>query len=401
MINTYQELEERIKNWDKEICIYGAGKLGTTYGYDLLISAGLNLDFYVDSKKEAGIEIKDNKYTRDIDYIRNNPKDVLIFVCMGVEDYVEVEKNLQEYGVNNYEYINWKTICRVLDTVDKADDEVKKRYYRLYDNKFFLERRYKEVTGEELDIDNPRTFNEKLQWLKVYENKPEYSKYVDKYAFKKLIEEKYGSKYIIPLLGVWDRYDDIDFEKLPEKFVLKCTHDSGSVVMCDKSKPLDHDKKRARIEDCLSGNYYWTSREWPYKYVKPRIIAEKYVEDEFKELRDYKIFCFDGEVVLIQVDFDRFSIHKRNIYNLDWEYVPLTIKYPTAPEIEIPRPNCLEEMISIARDLSKGIKHVRVDFYVINEQPIVGEMTFFHGGGMEKFTPNEWNYKLGEYIRLQ
>lgn len=401
MINTYQELEERIKNWDKEICIYGAGKLGTTYGYDLLISAGLKLDFYVDSKKEAGIEIKDNKYTRDIDYIRNNPKDVLIFVCMGVEDYVEVEKNLQEYGVNNYEYINWKTICRVLDTVDKADDEVKKRYYRLYDNKFFLERRYKEVTGEELDIDNPRTFNEKLQWLKVHENKPEYSKYVDKYAFKKLIEEKYGSKYIIPLLGVWDRYDDIDFEKLPEKFVLKCTHDSGSVVMCDKSKTLNHDKKRARIEDCLSGNYYWTSREWPYKYVKPRIIAEKYVEDEFKELRDYKLFCFDGEVVLIQVDFDRFSIHKRNIYNLDWEYVPLTIKYPTAPEIEIPRPNCLEEMISIARDLSKGIKHVRVDFYVINEQPIVGEMTFFHGGGMEKFTPNEWNYKLGEYIRLQ
>ncbi|MCH5250055.1 MAG: glycosyl transferase [Lachnospiraceae bacterium] len=255
--------------------------------------------------------------------------------------------------------------------------------------------------GYQLNIDNPKTFNEKLQWLKLYNRKPEYTRMVDKYEVKQFVEERIGRGYTIPTLGVWDFFDEIDFDKLPERFVLKCTHDSGSIVIVDDKKNFDKEKAERTLNRALDMNFFWIGREWPYKNVKRKIIAEPYLCDSFgRELMDYKLFCFQGKVKMIEVDFDRFTNHKRNLYNRDWEYMPFRMMYPTVPEQIIEKPNRLSEMIAIAEKLSSAIPHVRIDFYIIDDKPIVGEMTFFPDCGIGAFEPAEWDEKLGDWIIL-
>ena len=273
--------------------------------------------------------------------------------------------------------------------------------YKYVSDKKVLQRLFKVRLGTDLNLDNPQTFNEKLQWLKLHDRRPEYTMMVDKYAVKKYVSEKIGEQYIIPTLGVWDRFDDIYFDQLPDQFVLKCTHDSGGLVICrDKSK-FDIRAARKKINRCLKRNYYWSGREWPYKNVKPRIIAEKYMTDESgTELKDYKIFNFDGKAKLIQVDYDRFVEHKRNLYTIDWQYVQATIQYPTDPNHHIERPKQLEKMLELAHNLSEGISHVRTDFYCIDDKVYFGEMTFYHGSGFEEFSPEEWDLKLGKMLKL-
>ena len=257
--------------------------------------------------------------------------------------------------------------------------------------------------GLKMDIDNPTTFNEKLQWLKLHDRKPEYTQMVDKYEAKKYVAEKIGEQYIIPTLGVWDKLDDIDFDSLPNQFVLKCTHDSGGLVVCrDKSK-LDLSFVRKKIQKCLGQNYYWSGREWVYKNVKPRIIAEKYMEDEkTSELRDYKIFCFNGEAKLLFIATDRQTEGeetKFDFFDMEFNHLPFTNGHPNA-EIPPEKPVCFDEMRELAEKLSTGIPHLRVDFYEVNGRVYFGELTFSHWSGMTPFDPPEWDEKLGEWIGL-
>ena len=266
----------------------------------------------------------------------------------------------------------------------------------------FLKMKYRIVTGKELHLECPESFNEKLQWLKLHDRNPCYVAMVDKYAVKGYVAGKVGKKYIIPTLGVWERFEEIDFNKLPKQFVLKCTHDSGGVVICKDKEKLDLRYAKMKLNRSLKRNYFYEGREWPYKNVPPRIIAEQYMEDESgKELKDYKIFCFDGEPKLIQVDFGRFDVHRRNLYTTDWEYIDASIKYPKDPNTQIPRPAGLGEMLEAAAKLSEGIPHVRVDLYSINEKIYFGELTLYHGGGMEKFTPEELGRQMGGWIKLK
>lgn len=224
---------------------------------------------------------------------------------------------------------------------------------------------------------------------------------VDKYAVKQYVAQRIGTRYIIPTLGIWDRVEDVDFQGLGERFVLKCTHDSGSAVLCDDRASFDWITAEKHLRECMRRNYYWQSREWPYRNVKPRIIAEPYLVDESGvELKDYKFFCFHGEPKLIQVDYDRFHDHKRNLYTTDWEYIPAMIQYPTDPAHEIPRPAALDEMLRIAANLSQGIPHVRVDLYQCDGQVYFGELTFHHGGGMEHFDPESLACQMGDWIVL-
>lgn len=249
------------------------------------------------------------------------------------------------------------------------------------------------------DLKNPKLFNEKLQWLKLHDRNPLYTKLVDKYEVKNIVSEKIGDEYIIPTLAVWNTFDEIDFDTLPDKFVLKCTHDSGGVVIVKDKQSLNLKNVEKKINECMSLNYYWLGREWAYKNVKPRIIAEEYIEPEGSgDLRDYKFFCFNGKVMLIQVDFDRFSEHKRNIYDTKWNYIPAFIHYPTHPEIKISCPENLDEMILIAEKLSHKIPFLRVDLYNVNGHIYFGELTFYHGSGFEIIRPESFEYQLGEYI---
>ncbi len=273
--------------------------------------------------------------------------------------------------------------------------------YNSLDDESYLKKKYMIRFGKKLDLENPQTYNEKLQWLKILVRNPSYCKMVDKNESNKAVAEIIGEEYIFPTLGVWERFDEIDFDSLPDQFVLKCSHDSGGIAICKDKNSFNKLQAKKKLEKSLSQNYYWHGREWPYKSIKPRILAEKYMEDESGyELKDYKIFCFHGEPKMIQVDYDRFIGHKRNLYTVDWQYIEASIQYPTDPNRIIQRPQALDEMLSLAKRLSKGFVHVRTDFYCINEKVYFGEMTFFHESGFAKFQPESFGLTMGNWLDL-
>ena len=302
-------------------------------------------------------------------------------------------------------------------------------YFKKMSDIRYLKIAYKSSYNRVLDLKNPITYNEKLQWLKLYNRRPEYTKMVDKYEAKKYIADRVGKEYVIPTLGVWDRYEDIDFSLLPDKFVLKCTHDSGGLVVCRNKKTLDVTKVRDRIINSLNRNYYYAGREWPYKNIPPRIIAEKYMSDEDivvtesksdlskitvqalqKEhgLLDYKFMCFDGVVkaifldigVIDQVGGGHSETYYRNIYDSEWNKLPFKETRDHYP-LEIEKPACLDEMIRLAEKLSAGCPHLRVDMYYVQEKILIGELTFYHGSGLSNnFIPKEWDHTLGDWIKL-
>ena len=287
---------------------------------------------------------------------------------------------------------------------------------------------YKIRTGKKLNLKNPTTFNEKLQWLKINDRKPEYTRMVDKFEVKKYVAEILGEKYLIPTLGVWDSFDEIDFDSLPEQFVLKCTHDSGGLVICKDKSTLDKTAAIKKIKKSMRYKYFYCGREWPYKNVKPRIIAEEYIEDSndslsktdaingilYSDLQkkhgllDYKFLCFDGKVKALFLDIGvigesggHAEQYYRNVYDRNGSLMPVKETRDNYP-IPVILPENLPEMIDIAEKLSENIPHLRVDLYRLNNGEIkVGELTFFHGSGMSNiFIPEEWDEKFGSWIKL-
>lgn len=278
-----------------------------------------------------------------------------------------------------------------------------KGFYKNLSDEAFLKKQFRNVFEYELNLDNPITYNEKLQWLKLYDQNPKYTKLVDKYEVKSIVSEIIGKEHIIPTLGVWDKFEDINFNKLPQQFVLKCTHDSGGLVICrDKSK-LDIKKAKRKIEKCLKNNYYIQNREWPYKNVKPRIIAEEYMSDESGEdLKDYKFFCFMGKAKAMFIASDRNNSTeetKFDFYDMDFNHLPFINGHPNSKQ-DIKRPNSLNLMKELAEQLTIELPQARVDFYDINGNVYFGEITFFHWSGFKKFEPKEWDRKFGEWIKL-
>ena len=276
-----------------------------------------------------------------------------------------------------------------------------KRVLRVLPDGTYLRLRYLIAFRKPLHLKNPRTFNEKLQWLKLYDRNPEYTRMVDKFEAKKYVAERIGEEYIVPTLGVWDRFDEIDFDALPDQFVLKCTHDSGGLVICKDKKSLDLDAAREKITACLKENYYWDYREWPYKNVKPRIIAEPYLrDDETGELRDYKFYTFGGEVKALLIISRRDTPDAGGDYfDAEFHHLDMQWGYKHAKALPSP-PKSMEEMIRLAQLLSKSTPELRVDFYEINGKPFFGEMTFFDGGGFEKIVPEKWDRIFGDWVIL-
>lgn len=256
--------------------------------------------------------------------------------------------------------------------------------------------------GCSLNLENLKTFNEKLQWLKLHDRNPLYTELVDKASVKDFVAKHLGDEYIIPTLGVWENFDQIDFDKLPDQFVLKCTHDSGGLVICrDKSK-LNIDEARQKINKSLKNRYFYHGREWPYKNVPPRIIAEKYMEDESGGFVDYKFFCFNGVVDCVMVCIDR-HIHDTKFYffDKDWNLKRLNIRGKNAPaDFTLRKPSCMDQMFEIAAKLSKGIPYVRVDLYEVKGRVYFGEMTFFPDNGFDSNLLPETDLYFGNLIDL-
>ncbi|MBE7060496.1 MAG: glycosyl transferase [Ruminococcaceae bacterium] len=266
----------------------------------------------------------------------------------------------------------------------------------------FLKKKFKISLGKELDLDNPKTYNEKLQWIKLYDRKPEYTMMADKYAVRKYISEKLGDEYLVPLIGVWDNPDDIDFDKLPDKFVLKCNHNSGlGMCICKDKSKLDIKKVKKSLKRGLKQNYYLLGREWPYKDIKHKIIAEQYLENDDKsDIQDYKILCFNGEPKLIELHKNRFSDHTQDFYDTTWKKIDITQDCKQS-DIVVPAPECLNTMLDFSKLLSKDIPHVRVDWYFVKGRLYFGELTFFDSSGFAHFKPELYDKLLGDYIDLK
>lgn len=276
-------------------------------------------------------------------------------------------------------------------------------FYRWMPDKMFLKLDYKKCMKKKLNLDNPQTYNEKLQWLKLYDRNPLYTTMVDKQEVKKYVAGIIGEQYIIPTIEVWDEFEEIDFDDLPDQFVLKCTHDSGGLAICKDKATFNKEKACAAIKKSQRQNYFWNRREWPYKNVKPRIIAEQYMEDaETAELRDYKFFTFNGECKLLFVASERQSENaetKFDFFDMDYNHLDFRNGHPNAEKWPA-KPKCFDEMRELAEKLSKDIPHVRVDFYEVNGKVYFGELTFFHWSGMVPFEPEEWDKTLGDWIVL-
>lgn len=275
-------------------------------------------------------------------------------------------------------------------------------WFNWMDDKTYLKIAYRIKMGKKLELDNPITFNEKLQWLKLYDRRSEYTMMVDKYEVKKWIAEQIGEEYIIPTLGVWNHFDEIDFDKLPNQFVLKCTHDSGGLVICRDKKTFNKSAARKKIETCLKHNFFWGQREWPYKNVKPRIIAEKYMEDYVTEepvLTDYKFFCFNGIPKIMYVSNDKGTNPTTDFFDMNFKRLNMHMKDPNSNK-SIQKPVCFDIMKIFAEKLSCRVSNLRVDFYVINGKPYIGELTFFHMSGFAHIYPEKWEKILGDWIDL-
>lgn len=381
--------EEAALSHSHYIFIYGAGYVGRMIY--LRLSKRIKIDCFAVTSRKPGETDFLGVPIREISELRYPPNETVAIVGVGGKYEDEVVRTLQEYGFNNFSfpYIEpmsgeYYSTCKELDIKSELLD-----WYRLH-------------TGKDIDLEHPQSYNEKIQWLKLYDSQPQKTKLSDKFAVREYVSEKIGETCLIPLLGVWDSFSEIDFSLLPNQFVLKCTHGSGTnLVVTDKTK-LDYAETKRKFDRWMEMDYSLMSGfEMHYAGIMPRIIAEELLETEGGEdLRDYKVFVFNGHTKLIQVDLDRNHTHRRNLYTPEWEYVPCSIKYPTAPEVIIDKPACLEEMIRAAETLAEGFIHVRVDFYICGSQLFFGEMTFTHGSGIEPFVPEEYGLTMGEWMEI-
>lgn len=275
-------------------------------------------------------------------------------------------------------------------------------YYDKLSDEDYIKKCFKARMGYECNLENPQTFNEKLQWLKIHDRNPLYHQLVDKYEAKKYFAEMIGSQYVIPTIGVWDRFEDIDFSKLPRSFVLKATHNSGGVIVCKDKATFDISTAKEKFKKWLSSNYYLSGREWPYKGLKPRIIAEEYLDVlDSKGLVEHKIFCFNGVPTLFLVCKGKAHGAGRtnDFYDVDFNHIPVTVTFPNSPDLE-KKPPEYDELVAIAAKLSRGIPQVRVDTYLADHRIHIGEMTFFHDGGMCHFKPATYDAEFGKLLQL-
>lgn len=272
----------------------------------------------------------------------------------------------------------------------------------MFSDETYLKKLYYLYFGHPLDLDNPKRFTEKLQWLKLYNKSAKCTMLADKLAVKQYISDTIGEKYVIPLLGVYERFEEIDFDALPEQFVLKTTHDSGGPVICKNKRKFDMKAAKKKMSNRLSTNYFYIGREYPYKNIPPRIIAEQYMEDEYGELRDYKFFCFNGIVKIFKIDSGRYTQHQANYYNTQREYLPFGESHFefSPPDGDAQFPENLDEMITLAEAISKEFPFVRVDFYNVKGKIYFGEITFHPAGGLDSFVPDEWDFILGDMLSL-
>ena len=308
-----------------------------------------------------------------------------------------------------------KKSMRLLSNIGKAISHPFKAVKVLFD--FFLRKVARFIKSDEtfiklkwwatmdypLHLDNPKSFNEKLQWLKLHDRKPVYTRMVDKADAKNYVRNIIGEDHIIPTLAIYDKIEDLAVDRLPKQFVLKCTHDSAGIVICKNKAKLDIEKAKKKLSAGLARNYFIYNREWPYKDVKPRIIAEKFMSDDEDsgDLKDYKFFCFNGKVKFFKIDFNRFNGHRANYYDINGNLLPYgEVICPPNQDHAVDVPNNINEMVNFAEKLSSGVPFLRVDFYSIHNIIYFGELTFYPASGFGQFLNKEQDFEIGEMLKI-
>ncbi len=277
--------------------------------------------------------------------------------------------------------------------------------YNYMSDKKYLKRKFYAQNKVKLNLDNPLTFNDKLNWLKLYDRNDEYIKMVNKYTAKQWISDRIGDKYIIPTIGVWEKVSDINFDELPQQFVIKCTHASGANIICTNKSKLDIRKLKKKLNKWMRKNWFWYGREWPYLNCKHQIIVEKFMVDDNDNTgdsatTDYKFFCFNGEPKVMYISKDKSHDPRTDFFDMNFNHLPIVIKDPNSDKLP-EKPDQFEEMIELSKKLSVGFRHIRIDFYVFNSKIYVGELTFYHCSGFSIIKPYEWNVKMGEWISIK
>lgn len=269
---------------------------------------------------------------------------------------------------------------------------------KIISDESYIKLQYRLRLGKKLDLEHPVLFNEKVQYAKLYYHDERLKKLVDKYEVRQFVKDKIGEEYLTTLYGVYDSVDEIPYHSLPNSFVMKLTNGSSYNYICPKKSDNTKKEIEYRFKKWLSVDFFWLGREWAYKEVKNRIICEEYLESKDKYgLNDYKIFCYDGIPKIIQVDYSRFTNHKRNFYTPEWEFINEKVEYENDPNANISKPQNLEEMLLCASKLSEGFPQVRVDFYSLGNRLVFGEMTFYHGAGYLHFDNPEFEREMGDY----
>lgn len=379
----------------RKIIIFGAGIVGKTMVFPYLdkIEEYELFCFAVSNKAENCTEIFGIPVF-GIDELLEHREDATVLIGVSHQYQMEVIDLLNNYGFKNitcssYNQSNYPNYKYYMNLSPDAYEALLVRWYRVH-------------TGMPLNWNHLRTYNEKMQWLKLYDRIEDKKDLSDKYKVRDYVREKIGETYLVPLLGCWDDFADIDFEALPDEFVLKCNHGSGwNLIVHDKSK-LDYAKTKEQFDSWMLLDYAFCSGlEMNYRGIVPKIIAEEMLHTpDGEDLRDYKVFVFDGKARIVQVDVDRATYHRRNLYTRDWTYLPYGIGYPMAGDVKVEKPDCLEELLRLSETLGAGFRHVRVDFYIVDGNLYFGEMTFSHGSGTEKFTSQEFALEMGSWIEL-
>ena len=267
-------------------------------------------------------------------------------------------------------------------------------------DKPYLKLVYWGETSKKLNLDAPVTYNEKLQWLKLYDRKPEYIKYADKYTVRSYISETIGEQYLIPLLGVYDSVEEINWDSLPNQFVLKCTHGSGCNIICTDKDKLKIEVSKIKLNKWMKRNWYWFGREWPYKNIKPRIICETFISETDNTPDDYKVLCFNGKAKLVGVHIDRYGNHKLDNYDRQWEKTTIARDGPMSNFV-YEKPKQFEKMIQLSELLASNMNHVRIDWFIVRDKLYFGEITLYEASGFDHFDNKEDDYLLGSWIDLK
>jgi hypothetical protein len=277
----------------------------------------------------------------------------------------------------------------------------KRGYLRWLPDPLYLRIVYRGETGQTLRLGHPRTYTEKLQWLKLHDRNPAYRTLVDKYAVREWVAARIGSQYLVDLLGYYDSVEDIDLSRLPDQFVLKTTHGSTWNILCFDKSTMDWDAARRKLHDWMERSVYNLGREWPYKGLRPRIICEKLLTDQNGKVPDdYKFFCFGGQPRVVLVHKDRWGDHREVFYDAGWNRLEVKADSGNLSLAQNEKPERYDEMIRVAATLSAGLRHVRVDLYNMEGRIYFGEMTFFPGSGFVRIEPDESNELWGSWIRL-